>query len=137
MTLDEASAAFAFQDIYLYFVDGLADILSSITAKIIYNEGIMGYHGIPQMPIFAYKAIADMQSPIGDTDKLVSEFCGVGANILYQRNTIGGHVAEFFNGHPAAESWLDSVLNGTYAQNYPTQGCTIQTVTVNISSTPT
>lgn len=96
----------------------------------------MGFHGIPQMPIFAYKAIADKQSPIADTDKLVAEYCGMGANIYYVRNTVGGHSAEALNGHPAAEAWLDSVLDGTYAQKYPTQGCTIQDVTVNITSSP-
>jgi hypothetical protein len=96
----------------------------------------MGYHGIPQMPIFAYKAIADEESPIADTDKLVAGYCGVGANIYYVRNTVGGHEAEYVNGHPAAEACLDSVLDGTYVQKYPTQGCTIEDVTVNITSFP-
>lgn len=88
------------------------------------------------MPIFAYKAVGDLISPVNDTDKLIAEYCNLGANILYHRNSIGGHVAEATNGHPAAEAWLNSVLGGTYAETFPTQGCTISTVNVNITSTP-
>lgn len=60
----------------------------------------------------------------------------VGANILYQRNTVGGHSAEETNGRPAALAWLSSVLNGTYAQDYSATGCTTQIVSVNISTSP-
>lgn len=35
----------------------------------------MGYHGVPQMPIFAYKAIGDEVSVIADTDDLVDKYC--------------------------------------------------------------
>lgn len=74
-----------------------------------------------------------MISPINDTDALVSKYCGIGANILYEGNEVGGHAAEATNGYAAATAWLESVLSGTYASRYSTQGCTIKDVTVNIT----
>lgn len=135
-TSDQSAAAFAYQDISQYFIGGFDFLLNTTVDNLVYRDGLMGYHGVPQMPIFAYKAIADLESPIIDTDVLVAKYCAVGANILYQRNTVGGHSAEFINGHQAASDWLDSVLGGTYAQTYLSVGCTIQNVTVNITSSP-
>lgn len=136
-TLAQSTNTFIFQDLSQYFEGGFAAILEEPRVrKIIYSDGIMGYHGVPQMPIFAYKAAGDMISPIKDTDKLVDRYCEVGANILYHRNSIGGHVAESTNGHPAAVMWLDSVLGGTYEKDFPILGCTISNVNVNITSTP-
>ena len=60
----------------------------------------------------------------------------MGVNILYQRNIVGGHSAEATNGRSAAVSWLNAVLNGTYADSYPTSGCKTETVSVNITSSP-
>lgn len=60
--------------------------------------------------------------------------CTVGANILYRRNTVGTHGDEDANGRPAALRWLGSVLGGTYAELYPSSGCTIQTVTIDLSN---
>ncbi|OAA66492.1 lipase 1 [Niveomyces insectorum RCEF 264] len=134
MTLNDAISAFAFKNISEYFVDGLADIFNPITEKAIYNDGVMGYHGIPQFPLYVYKAVHDEVSPINDTDKLVDEYCNMGVNILYQRNSVGGHSADSINGRPAAEAWLNSVFNGTYADSYSTRGCTIEDVAVNITS---
>ncbi|KUI54539.1 Lipase 10 [Cytospora mali] len=99
-------------------------------------DGIMGYHGVPQLPLFVYKALEDEVSIINDTDALVSKYCSIGANILYQRQTIGGHVASYFNGRPSALAWLNSVLGGTYAQDYSTAGCTTETVSLNITNIP-
>jgi hypothetical protein len=50
------------------------------------------------MPLLPYKAIADEVSRIEDTDALVNKNYAVGANILYQRNTVVGpvgHLATF------------------------------------------
>lgn len=58
----------------------------------------------------------------------------VDANILYQRNTVGYHSTEYANGRPAALAWLNSVLGGTYSQDYSTTGCTTEVVTVNVTS---
>lgn len=58
-----------------YFIGGIADITSPIVSQIINRDGIMGYHGVPQMPIFAYKAIGDEISAVEDTDALVNKYC--------------------------------------------------------------
>lgn len=128
MTLSEAESTYAFQDITLYFVDGLDDITGEEVTTAIDADGIMGLSGMPQMPVYAYKAINDEVSPVADTDALIAKYCDMGANILYQRNRIGGHSAEETNGVPAATAWLDTVLAGTYAESYNTTGCTIQNV---------
>lgn len=119
----------------------------------------MGYHGVPQMPIFAYKAIEDEISVVEDTDALVDKYCNskaksifslaerkrtvlirecaVGANILYQRNTAGAHSQEAVNGRPSALAWLNSVLGGTYADDYPASGCTTKIVTIDLTNATT
>jgi hypothetical protein len=136
-TLSQTTSTFIFQDLSKYFKGGFATILENpATQKVVNSDGIMGYHGVPQMPIFAYKAIADKISPIADTDKLINEYCNLGANILYHRNTIGGHVGESINGNAAAQAWLNSVLGGTYTKDFPTQGCSISNTNVNITNTP-
>ena len=129
MDVATAWATYAFQDMSLYFVNGFDDLFAPIPMAVVNNEGIMGKHGIPKMPIFAHKAINDEISPVADTDKLITHLCDGGANILYHRNTVGSHLDEATNGHPDAEAFIDSVLRGTYAQNYNTTGCTVQTVT--------
>jgi hypothetical protein len=147
-----------------YFVGGIADVSTGPVERIINRDGIMGYHGVPEMPIFAYKAIADEISVVGDTDSLVEKYCNgktnsppisgyktqgsvtwtlliiacsVGANILYQRNTAGAHSEEAVNGRPSALAWLSSVLGGTYAEDYSASGCTTTTVTINLLNTTT
>ena len=37
------------------------------------------------MPVFVYKAIHDEVSVVQEFDKLVNEYCELGANILYER----------------------------------------------------
>lgn len=136
-TLAGSATAFAFNDISQYFIGGFDDLLnSSLVRKAINSDGMMGYHGVPQMPLFIYKALADLISPIADTDKLVSFYCNIGANILYRRNTVGGHSAEAYNGHPAAEQWLNAVLDGSVVSKYPTEGCLVENVFVNITTSP-
>lgn len=125
-TLVGTIGAFFNQDITKYFKNGLASILSPQAQYVINRDGVMGYHGIPQMPIFAYKAIKDEVSNITDTDTLVARYCAVGANILYQRNTVGSHVTEGTNGDARAMLFLTTVLLGNYSHT----GCTVQNVTV-------
>lgn len=68
-------------------------------------------------------------------DKKYADVCTVGANILYQRNTVGAHSSEAVNGRPAALAWLSSVLGGTYADDYHASGCTTETVTIDLVNT--
>lgn len=160
VTLNQAAIKYAYQDIGEYFIGGIADITSPEVLSIINRDGIMGYHGVPQMPIFAYKAIEDEISVVEDTDDLVETYCNskanstlcyesqrsgkgtvliyvraVGANILYQRNTAGTHSEEAVNGRPSALAWLSSVLGGTYAEDYSASGCTTTIVTIDLTNT--
>jgi hypothetical protein len=73
---------------------------------------------------------------VNETDALVAKYCAVGANILYQRNTVGGHFAEDSNGDASAFEWLSSVLDETYSMRYSPQGCTIQNVALDVTSSP-
>jgi hypothetical protein len=133
MNSDQAFTTFAGQNIFDYLEGGLAVYFTPILQKIIHTNGMMGYHGVPQMPLFMYKAIQDELSPIKDTDELVQRYCGVGANILYQRNSIGGHLAEYANGDAGAFAWLSSVFEGT---DYSSLGCIIEDVALNTTDSP-
>ncbi|CCG83943.1 protein of unknown function [Taphrina deformans PYCC 5710] len=116
---------FANQNITDYFVDGAADLASTMAVAVINRDGIMGYHGVPQMPVFAYKAIGDELSPVVDTDRLIARYCGIGANIVYNRNTVGMHATEMANGDSRTFRFISDVLNGGYSHT----GCTILNVT--------
>jgi Secretory lipase len=131
----ESESSFGGQNIFDYFIDGKADVLAPIMLKIFNSNAIMGYHGVPQMPLYVYKAILDELSPVADTDMLVDSYCVVGANILYQRNTLGGHSDEYYNGDIPAFEWLSRILDGTWSRTYPSQVCTIQNVTVGTVNT--
>ncbi|OTB01187.1 hypothetical protein M426DRAFT_25899 [Hypoxylon sp. CI-4A] len=124
---------FADQDIYSYFIGGADDLKAPVMQKIYNSEMRLGYNGVPTMPIFAYKAIGDEYCPIKDTDAIVNKFCGAGAEITYQRNTVGGHVAELVNGKPRAIDWLRGIINETYVSS----GCSTTEVTVDIAGIST
>jgi hypothetical protein len=127
---------FANQNVFDYFLVGDSFLQNPLAQAVINRDGMMGYHGVPSMPVFAYKAIEDELSPIADTDALIERYCAVGANILYERNTVGGHSADFINGEASAFAFLSSVLDGSYARKYQTVGCKIQNVTVAIDISP-
>jgi len=133
MNISEAFATYAGQDVFEYFIQGMDILKAPLIRKVFHSNAIMGYHGVPQMPLFVYKAIGDRFSSVEDTDELVERYCGIGATILYQRNTVGGHLAEIPNGGPRAMAWLADVLEGAVGL---ASGCDVQTVTVNISSIP-
>jgi hypothetical protein len=120
------------EDIFDYFIDGSAYFNTPLVKDVLSTEGNMGYHGVPHMPVFAYKAIEDTLSVIADTDALVNKYCEEGTKILYQRNTVGGHEAESVNGVASAFEWLDSVFDGTLHQ----PSCVIQDVTIAIDISP-
>ena len=130
---EQALVTFADQNIFNYLEGGVSTLHSPMLEEITNSNGFMGYHGVPQMPLFIYKAIHDELAPIRDTDELVQRYCNIGANILYQRNKIGGHVAEETNGDARAFAWLSGVLKGTPGLKNPTTGCLVENVTVNIT----
>ena len=132
MSVEEALVTYFNQDIYEYFKTGASFFDAPIVQQVFDVQGQEGYHGVPQMPLFIYKAIADELAPVSETDALVDRYCSVGANILYERNTIGGHLAEETNGDQRALEWLSSVLGGTYEH----LGCTIKNVAINVTDSP-
>ncbi|KAI0503018.1 secretory lipase-domain-containing protein [Xylaria bambusicola] len=129
---------FGIQNISEYFVNGLDAIYEAPELVRVFGENeYEGYHGIPQMPLFVYKAIHDDSNGIATSDDLISHYCKVGVNILYHRNTIGGHEDEFINGIPRSFEFLSDVLTGTYAEKYNTTGCTWVDVTINVTAPAT
>ncbi len=121
------------QDIYDYFVGGRADLHVPVMEDMFNQDGSMGYHGTPAMPTFIYKAVNDELSKVAETDALVARYCGDGANIVYYRNSAGGHNTEMVNGRAAAVAFLTSVLDGSYALVYKALGCTTVNVTVDVA----
>ena len=131
-TVLDAFVTFAEQPIFSYFLNGTATLDDPLLTDLVNNNGQMGYHGIPQMPLYIYKATHDEITPIEDTDDLVDRYCKVGVNILYERNTNAGHLAEETNGDASAFTWLKEVLGGTYSHT----GCTIRDVFLNVTDSP-
>ncbi|KAK3678734.1 hypothetical protein LTR78_001187 [Recurvomyces mirabilis] len=131
-TVEDAFVTFANQPIFSYFVDGSVSLDDPLITDLVNNNGQMGYHGIPQMPLYIYKAVRDEITPITDTDDLVKRYCEVGVNTLYERNTNAGHLAEETNGDASAFAWLNEVLGGTYSHS----GCTIRDVFLNVTNSP-
>lgn len=125
-TLVQAIGAYAGQNLSLYFTDGINALQAPISQQVIASDGIMGTHGVPQFPLFVYKAIGDDISVIADSDALINTYCKQGATIDYQRNTIGNHATELNNGRARALAFLDSVFGDTYSAS----GCQISNVTV-------
>lgn len=132
-SLPQASAAFENQDLSKYFENGFSDVINNDTDKVVFNDGIMGYHGVPTMPLYVYKAVKDEISVVKDTDDLVDKYCKMGANILYVRNRYGSHEEEGTIGALPAFEWLANLFSKSNSTNseYPKTGCKIQTVTRN------
>jgi hypothetical protein len=134
MSVGEAFEIFAGQNIFSYFSDGIDVLQGELLQEAFQRDGIMGVHGVPRMALFAYQAISDEVSPIQETDALVKRYCDLGANILYQRNTVGDHFSEQTNGDARAVEFLISVLEGprddTSSAPKLSRGCTIQNVTI-------
>ena len=134
MSYTQAAVSFMNQSIMAeYFTNGKAFLQSPIIRKVFDSNGQMGYHGVPQMPMFIYKAVHDEYSYVEETDALVERCCAVGASIMYERNTAGNHLDEYTNGDAGALKWLKGVLDGKAVQQ---DGCTVQNVTVTTSVNP-
>ena len=100
------------------------------TSALVNADFICGLDGIPQMPMLVYKTINDELTSIGSTDDHIDRICRVGANILYQRNTVGFHADEYVSGGARALKWLDLVLEGKRPE--PHLGCRVENVSVGI-----
>jgi hypothetical protein len=137
MTATQGFVAFAKQSIYDYFVNGSAVLHDPLIRQVLIENQFMTYHGVPKSPMFIYKAVHDEATPIEDTDYYVERNCMLLTNILYERNSIGGHLDEQTNGNSRAVAWLSSVFDGSYSSEYPASGCTIRNVTYGSANTGT
>ena len=131
MDAQTAFTAFAGQDCWKYFKNGSAVIDDQRIRDILKNNWFMGFHGVPQMPVYLYKAINDEVAPIEGVDSWQRRYCDIGVNIWYERNTLATHLDEMYAGDVRAFQWLSTILDGTWAQKYPTVGCTVQNVTIS------
>ena len=135
MTWPQYFAVFQGQDVFRYFDIGAAVLRHDLIRDIAARDGLMGRRSMPKMPLFVYMAVQDDISPIGLTDGVVERYCAGGANVLFQRNTVGDHADEAVSGLPRAYAWLTAVLGGTYASEYNTDGCIVENVTISGSRT--
>ncbi|RAO67058.1 uncharacterized protein BHQ10_003070 [Talaromyces amestolkiae] len=148
LNIDEIFVTYAYVDVYSYFIGGEDDILGSPLLQYFWDtQGTMGVHGLPDMPMYVYKAIADQLAPVQDTDALVGKYCAEGqavaprkesgVQILYERNTIGGHLAEESNADASAVEFLSKALNGNLGAGWPgIGGCVVRNVTVGTDTSP-
>ncbi|KAK3370552.1 secretory lipase-domain-containing protein [Podospora didyma] len=125
---------FCYVDIFSYFIGGRADLEDQRILDMFVREGTLGKFGLPRARLFLYHAVGDDMTPIADTDALVDQLCGRGANILYHRNQWGGHNDELTNGRQRALDFLGDVLDGTDIMSAPATGC--QTVDLTIMQDP-
>lgn len=130
MTGADALDAFSNQNVFDYFVNGQADWANATMQDVINNDAVMGLHGVPMMPSFYYKAENDEMSPVNETDVIVERFCKAGANILFHRNTLGGHNDELWSGRLRALEYLAVKLDGHGNITVPATGCATQQVTI-------
>ncbi|KAH8887839.1 LIP-domain-containing protein [Thozetella sp. PMI_491] len=130
----DALTFFANQDIYDYFKNRSADLWDPIMQDVIDRDAVMNRHGVPNMPVFFYKAIADEMSPVKETDDIVESYCARGANILYHRNTIGGHNDELWSGRNRTVKYLEDVLDDKKSPEIlrPATGCATYNVSVDL-----
>ncbi|EED15169.1 lipase 1 precursor, putative [Talaromyces stipitatus ATCC 10500] len=150
MNILEIFAVYADVDVFSYFVGGEDDIFSSPLLQYFWNtQGVMGVHGLPDMPMYIYKAVEDQLAPVEYTDSLVNRYCDeseaavtrkeAGVRILYERNMIGGHVAEETNADASAVEFLKNALKGGLGASWPSgngYGCVVRNVTVGNDTSP-
>ncbi|KAL3461913.1 secretory lipase-domain-containing protein [Aspergillus heterothallicus] len=127
MATFEAFSTFANQSTGDYFLAGNDWLYAPELKPGVERNWQMGELFTPASPLFVYKAIHDELSPVQDTDVIMQKYCADGANILYERNTVGTHQDEYVHGNARAWAWLVSVLDGEYEAD----NCTIRDVTVD------
>ncbi|KAE9365672.1 secretory lipase-like protein 1 precursor [Stipitochalara longipes BDJ] len=122
--LAEDITTYAGQDMFSYFDNGEETLLNPIPQGVLQATGLMGTHGTPKMPVYAYKAIGDEISPVADTDALITKLCAQGANIQYVRDGLGEHASEEITGSGDAFAFLVDRFNGVPVA----RGCTITNI---------
>jgi len=125
---------YSYVDVFQYFIGGQADLLVPHIVDMFLREGTLGVFGIPNTPIFMYHAIDDDMTPIEETDAVVNKFCDKGSNILYHRNSWGGHNDELTNGRQRSLDFFGHILGGGNALPFPGTGC--ETVNIKFMQDP-
>ncbi|RGP73092.1 hypothetical protein FLONG3_6407 [Fusarium longipes] len=128
----QAVKHFSGRDIYSFFQDGVADLRSPQLRGLYDDQVKLGSRGVAKMPMFVYKAIDDQFCPIEWTDATVDKLCNAGAEITYERNTVGSHVSEIENGKPRAFQFLWGIFDGSYVS--PATKRKVSDVTVDVSA---
>lgn len=123
---------YAGKDIYAFFKGGSAELRAPILQELYDKQVKLGYRDTPTMPMFLYKAIQDQFCTIDLTDATVDRLCEKGADITFERNTVGNHVSEIENGKPRAFGFLRSVFDESYKS--PASKRNVVDVTVDVSS---
>lgn len=131
MNTAAVTSVFSNKNIYNYFIGGAADLQAPPLQRVYERECRLGHYGLPKIPLFMYKAVGDQYCPIQRTDALVSRFCDAGVELTFERNTVGGHVAEIGNAKPRVFEWLRGIFEEIYQK--PIGGCSVRDVTVNIT----
>ncbi|KAG9858088.1 secretory lipase, partial [Aureobasidium melanogenum] len=135
-SLANAASLGGFKNLFSYFTSGRAFLDDPIVQSVLSKSGFMGAHGIPQAPLFIYKAAADEISPAADTTKLVNKFCATNdVSIEYHIDLIGEHVTEAITGSASALAWILDRLDGKPASK-PGQ-CTTEYVLLSSASLQT
>lgn len=129
MSILEAFNKFANQTMYNYFQSGEDFFNNPNLLDVWARDTITGYHGIPRMPVLVYKAIKDEITVVADSDAIVDRWCQARVDVVYERNMVGGHLAEETNGDSRAFEWLEEVLSGRLNQ----KGCIIRNVSLNMT----
>ncbi|PKS12523.1 hypothetical protein jhhlp_000730 [Lomentospora prolificans] len=130
ISVSDAVKMFAQKDIYSYFKGGVADLQAPVLRKVYNAQAKLGFRGVPNMPMFVYKAIGDQFCPIEQTDVTVERWCSGGAEIIYERKTVGEHVSEIENGKLRALEWISSIFDHSYEQ--PSSECDVREVMVGV-----
>ncbi|KAG9495726.1 hypothetical protein J7337_012283 [Fusarium musae] len=130
--LTQNVAKYSGQDIYAFFKGGGEDLRAPILRELYHKQAKLGYRETPKMPMFLYKAIQDQFCLIELTDATVDRICEKGAEITFERNTVGSHVSEIENGKPRAFRFLKSIFDESYQS--PTSKRNVMDVTVDVSS---
>lgn len=126
----QLQSVFSGKDIPTYFANYSSFLFAPEIQAIQRDNWHLGYHGVPQIPIYMYKAIEDEVAPVEEVDELVHRLCSLGGvDILYERNRIGGHVAEYYNGVSRARQFLSSILDGDSDIVPVRGGCVVKDVT--------
>ncbi|KAK4209812.1 secretory lipase-domain-containing protein [Rhypophila decipiens] len=105
--------------------EDLRDVLDSLLGKFNFKvalsfDGLMGYSGVPLMPIFLYHADHDQLAPVEDVRELKDRYCQVDdVSISFQISTIStwaigdAHINEGIRGAAEAQNrWLPDAFAG-------------------------